>query len=157
MASKMDRIETCVRCGMLYESFYGRTTCPSCSLEEDQSFIKVRRYIHSHKDVGIYEVSEACDVSPTLIIDWVKEERLVFAEEAGVFLECEQCGLKIRSGKYCKTCKTKLVKTLSSAYDEIKENADKEAREKPKRVLNTDDRTGVRFNKTGLRFNNKKH
>lgn len=146
MSSKMDRIETCVRCGMLYESFYGRTTCPSCSLEEDQNFLKVRRYIQSHKTVGIYEASEACNVKPTLIINWIKEERLEFAEEAKVFVECEQCGFKISSGKFCKPCKNKLVKTLNTAYEDLKEGKVEERVPRMRSFVKKDEKTGIRFN-----------
>lgn len=122
-------VVSCSKCNRLFESFSGRQICPTCSIEEDRKFALVRKFIRAHKGAGVFEVSEACEVTTAAIINWVKEERLSFAEESNVVVECEECGTKIRMGRYCKTCKTKMIKNFQSVYKELK-SAKVEAREK---------------------------
>jgi ribosomal protein L32 len=62
------------------------------------------------------EVSEVMEVSIPQIKQWVREERLAFAESSMIGLECESCGATIRTGRFCKACKDKLAKGLSDLY-----------------------------------------
>ncbi len=63
---------------------------------------------------GIQEVSRECEVEVSQIQQWLREERLEFAEGSAIVLNCESCGAPIRSGKYCDSCKNQLTNALRS-------------------------------------------
>ncbi len=64
------------------------------------------------------EVSEAKEVSVKQLKNWVREERLRFADDSPVGIECMNCGAMIKYGKYCEACKGKMINNLSHAVEE---------------------------------------
>ncbi len=60
-------------------------------------------------------VAEECDVEVSQLRQWVREERLVFAEGSGMALECEICGAPIMTGRYCEKCKSETMNELLGA------------------------------------------
>ena len=44
-------------------------------------------------------------LTPKQIKQWVKEERLQFADDSPVVFQCETCGTSIKTGRYCDACK----------------------------------------------------
>ena len=65
----------------------------------------------------IPEIAEDNDVSIKQIEQWVREERLAFAENSPLGIACERCGEMIKSGRYCDKCRGKITNTLRSALD----------------------------------------
>ena len=43
---------------------------------------------------------------------WIKEERLDFSKDSPVSFVCEKCGMPIRTGRFCKKCKSELQREL---------------------------------------------
>ena len=86
------------------------------------------------------EVSEVFDVPIPQIKQWIREERLAFAEDSMIGLECERCGATIRTGRFCKSCKDKMARGLSKLYPEEKPvEKPKDSSENPRmRFLNND-------------------
>lgn len=109
-------VNTCKRCHQLFEYPTKAELCPLCRKFIDKKFDRVKRYIRDNKRAGVYEVSDACEVTVKQIMNWVREERLFFDESSDFALPCLNCGTLIRSGKYCITCQKKLHKNLSSVY-----------------------------------------
>jgi len=106
----------------------------------DEKFEQVKDYIYDHPRVDMQEVSEVFDVPIPQIKQWIREERLAFAEDSMIGLECERCGVTIRTGRFCKSCKDKLAKGLTDLYPEKKPiEKQKDPRENPRmRFLNYD-------------------
>jgi methionyl-tRNA synthetase len=99
----------------------------------DEKFSEVKEYVYNHPGVGIQEVSEEMEVSIPQIKQWIREERLSFAEDSMIGLECESCGVTIKTGRFCKACKDKLAKGLTDLYQEERTvQKQKDSRENPK-------------------------
>lgn len=106
-------VRNCRRCGRIFNYLAGSPVCPACREKLDEKFQEVKEYIREHRGAGIGEVAEACDVDPSQIRQWLREERLEVTEDSAVFLNCEVCGAPIRSGKYCDSCKLSMTKGFS--------------------------------------------
>ena len=109
-------LKTCRICGKLF-NFIGRTTpfCPKCMKEIEEKFDTCKKYIKENPGANIQAVSENTGASVKLIKQWVREERLTFADSSLVGIECESCGANILTGRFCAKCKQKLVNGLSGS------------------------------------------
>ncbi len=110
-------VRNCKGCGKLFNYLSGPPLCPTCSRTLDLKFEEVKEYVYDHPRVGMQEVSEELDVPIAQIKQWIREERLAFAEDSMIGLECESCGVTIKTGRYCKACKEKLAKGLNNLYE----------------------------------------
>ncbi len=108
-------VKNCRKCGRLFNYAVGPYICPQCREALEDKFKEVKAYIQAHPMCGIREVSEQCDVEPSQIQQWIREERLQFAEESAIMLNCESCGAPIRSGRYCDSCKAQLANGFSAS------------------------------------------
>ncbi len=99
----------------MFNYISGPYVCPACREALEEKYKEVKQYIYEHPGVNIPMVSEACDVEPGLIRQWIREERLEFAE-GSLELGCEKCGAPITSGRFCAKCKADMVNNLNSAY-----------------------------------------
>lgn len=116
MKKNSNKVVACSKCRCLFNTMIDTDLCPKCTILLEQSYKKVKKYIRSHNLAGVAEVSLECDVPTKQILRWIREERLVFSKESEVGIPCINCGVTIRSGKYCIPCTKKVVNTLSSAY-----------------------------------------
>lgn len=98
-------VRNCRGCGRIFNYVAGPIMCQVCKEKMEEKFQEVKEYIRSNPGVGIPEVSEACDVDPAQIRQWLREDRLELTENSPIRLTCEGCGAQIRSGKYCERCK----------------------------------------------------
>lgn len=102
-------VRNCRKCGRLFNYAMGPIMCPQCRDALEGKFKEVKSYIQNHPNCGIKEVSEECEVDTTQIQQWLREERLQFAEGSMVQLSCESCGELIRSGRFCDKCKNEMA------------------------------------------------
>lgn len=109
-------VRNCRKCGKLFNYVMGPITCPQCKEALEGKFQEVKKYIQDHPGCGVAEVSDACDVSTQQIKQWLRDERLEFAEGTPVGLQCENCGINIRCGRFCDRCKATMAHNLSSVY-----------------------------------------
>lgn len=109
-------IRNCKKCGRIYNYFVGPNLCPRCMQEQEEKFQSVKQYIYDNPGAGVAEVAEAMDVTVAQIRQWVREERLEFAEGSITDIVCESCGKTILSGRYCSQCKEAMVRNLGSIY-----------------------------------------
>lgn len=114
-------IRNCRSCGKLFNYMGGAPICPLCLKALDEKFDIVKAYIYDHPGASMQEVAEENDVTIPQIQKWVREERLSFAENSLVGIECENCGVSIRTGRFCKSCKDKLANNLGNMYREPEE------------------------------------
>lgn len=108
-------VKNCRSCGKLFNYISGPFICPACREALEEKFQEVKKYIYEHKGVNVAGVAEACDVEAGQIRQWIREERLEFAE-GSLEMGCEQCGAPITSGRFCAKCKNAMVNNLSGAY-----------------------------------------
>lgn len=126
-------VRNCKGCGKLYNYLSGPPLCPSCAKALDLKFEEVKEYVYDHPRVDMQEVSEVMEVSIAQIKQWIRDERLSFAEDSMIGIECEGCGVTIRTGRHCKACKDKLAKGLTDLYQPEKPvQKPKDTRDNPK-------------------------
>lgn len=105
-------VSNCKSCGRLFNVISNTRICPDCQRKLEEKFQEVKEYLKENPFANIDVLSKECDVSVKQIKEWVREERLVFAEGSMDGIECEQCGKLIRTGKYCDECKVKITNNL---------------------------------------------
>lgn len=114
-------VRSCRGCGKLY-NYLGPSTpaCPACMQQMEEKFQKCKEYIRENPGANIQTVADENDVSVKMIKQWVREERLTFAEGSAVGIECEGCGCTILTGRYCNACKGKMQQSLNQIIRQSK-------------------------------------
>lgn len=107
-------VRNCRSCGRLFNYVTGVPLCMSCRDEREQKFQDVKKYIEEHKHAGIQEVSQECEVEVKQIQQWIREERLSFADDSPIGINCEKCGTMIKTGRFCEKCKREVMNDLGS-------------------------------------------
>lgn len=129
-------VRNCKNCGRLFNYVGGPPICTACSKDLEEKFEQVKEYIYNNPKVGIQIVAEENDVSVQQIKKWIREERLSFSDDSDIGLECENCGVMIRTGRFCKNCKSKMQDKLTGLYKEpVKEVTKKEHSKERMRFL----------------------
>ena len=108
----MEELKSCKICGKLYQPDALSHTCPNCAQKDEAEFNNIREYLYEHPHASIYEVATNLDVTINKIKHYLREGRIEIVEKDNRFLECEICGIPIRSGRYCDEC----VKNASHDY-----------------------------------------
>ncbi len=135
-------VRNCKGCGKLFNYLSGPPLCPSCAKALDLKFEEVKSYVYDHPRCDMQEVSDEMEVSISQIKQWIREERLSFAEDSMIGIDCEGCGVTIKTGRFCKACKDKLTNGLSNLYKQPERpvQRQKDPKENPRmRYLNKND------------------
>jgi len=109
-------VRNCRSCGRLFNYVLGPIICPLCREEKEKKFQEVKEYVRDHRLANIGDVSKDCEVEVSQIHQWIREDRLQFAEDSPIRVACEKCGVMMRSGVYCDRCKKEMTDNLGSAY-----------------------------------------
>jgi len=111
-------VRNCRSCGCLYNYIGGsyRNICPNCAKKLEERFQDVKEYINEYPAASISQIAKDCEVSVKQIEQWVREERLYFADDSPIGIACESCGTTIKSGKYCEKCKNSIANQLGEMY-----------------------------------------
>jgi hypothetical protein len=104
-------------CGRIFNYYSGVPLCQICKEKMEQKFQEVKEFIRQHPGVSIPEVSETCDVEPSQIRQWLREDRLELTQDSPIRLQCEGCGVEIRSGRFCDKCKGQTISGLKTMLD----------------------------------------
>lgn len=115
-------VKNCKRCGKIFNYVVGPVICPQCQEERENKFQEVKKYVRDNPGVDIIQVSEECDVDTNQIRQWIREERLQFADDSPIKIACEGCGAMIGSGRFCDKCKANLNKEIKNMINPITEN-----------------------------------
>ena len=108
-------VKNCRRCGKIFNYIGGQPICPTCREDIEKKFNTVKEYIRENPKASIPQICEECEVDTSQLQQWIREERLVFADDSPVGIPCEGCGTMIHTGKYCEKCKADLAKGLSQS------------------------------------------
>ena len=124
-------VRNCRNCGRLFNYLGGPNICPACREEVEKKFQDVKEYIRENPRSNIQEIADANEVTTAQIKHWIREERLQFADDSPVGIECEICGATIKTGKYCEACKNNTAAALAKSIE--KPQAPEPPKEKPKK------------------------
>lgn len=124
-------LKVCKNCRRLFKYIYGPELCQDCVnlaseekndninkqettlirtiVKEDKTkYEQVKDYIMAYPNATVAQISEAIDIPPTKLFEWIKDDRLEFSENSEyAWFTCEKCGAKIKSGRLCNRCKTR--------------------------------------------------
>jgi len=122
-------LKVCKNCRRLFQYIYGPELCQDClklmkqdqqvdankeektivkqiAKEDETQYGQIRDYIMVNPKATVAEIAEANDITPTKLLEWVRNDRLEFSEDSQyAWFECERCGAKIKSGRLCNRCK----------------------------------------------------
>lgn len=95
----------CKQCGgrMIFKGV-GEYQCEECGEVAYDDYGIVRLYIEEHKGATAAQIEAETGISQRAIRQMLKEERLEVTKDSACFLQCECCGEKIRSGRFCAKC-----------------------------------------------------
>jgi len=105
----------CPRCGKVFARGV-HDVCPACVKEIEEEYERCHDYLKEHKGVTIYELSEATEVSVRQITKFIREGRISLEGAPNLAYPCESCGMLIREGTICDSCR----KRLSRDYELVK-------------------------------------
>lgn len=105
-------LRNCSICGRLFAYQQGgRTVCSRCREQEEEQYMVVRKYVRDHPGASVFEVAEETGIEEELILQFLREGRLQSKGFVEV-LQCQRCGARIDSGKYCAQCLRELDSQL---------------------------------------------
>ena len=80
----------------------------------------VRKYVRKHSGASVIEVAEATGVREEKILQFLREGRLISKGlRASVVFNCERCGIRIESGRFCRACAEELDSGLRQSLQDI--------------------------------------
>ena len=120
-------VRSCRSCRRLFNYLSGPPICPDCNEKLEKKFYEVKEYIRENPTVGLKQIAEETEVTVNQLRQWVREERLQFSEDSDIAMQCEKCGAKIFTGRYCDNCKSNIAHGLTKAFaaEKPKEPAEK--------------------------------
>lgn len=112
----MPEVRNCKRCKKIF--MYtpgGAVVCDACRKLEDEEYEKVRKFLRDFPGATIQEVSNETEVNMQLIYRFLREGRIEVADDSPIALQCETCGSRITSGRFCMNCSKKLANDMINA------------------------------------------
>ncbi len=134
-------LTTCRMCGNIFNHVRGQLICQSCRNVLEDKFKEAKDYLYKNPKAGIRELAQHCDVPPSQINRWIREERLSFTDDSPITLNCEKCGAAIRTGRYCQRCKNDLsngINEVAGFNPKPMETKKKEKKSNKMRFLDSD-------------------
>ncbi len=122
-------VKSCRSCRRLFNYIGGQMICPACKEELERKFYGVKEYIRENPHANIPEIAKETGVTTKQLQQWVREERLQFSEDSDIALQCENCGAKIYTGRYCDNCKNNLASGLTKAFEQDQPKAEPKKKE----------------------------
>ena len=100
----------------------GEYECMNCKHVFLDDFGKVRKYLYENGSTKSSVIAAATGVPEELIMEFVRDGKIEFIENAGIKLRCDRCGCVIRRGRICAECAKKDVENFGKSYNELIRN-----------------------------------
>lgn len=126
----MPEVKNCRKCKKIFMWTNGPQICQACLKLEEEEFDKVRVFLRDFPGATINEVSAATEVDTQLIYRFLKEGRLEVTSSSPIALQCETCGVRISSGRFCVGCSKKLATEMMSTGRKLMETVEKQDNKK---------------------------
>ena len=107
-------VKNCRKCGRMFNYICGAVMCPKCKEAVEEKFQEVKKFIQDNGRASMVEVCENCDVEAEQVRQWVRDERLQFADDSPIKIPCARCGTMIGFGRFCDKCKVEFNAELNS-------------------------------------------
>lgn len=108
-------VRNCKKCGKMFNYITGDPICPECKEALELKFQEVKKFVQENKSALMQEICDTCEVDQKQVKQWVREERLQFADNSQIKINCELCGTQIVTGRFCDRCKQKTMDNISNA------------------------------------------
>ncbi|CAH0118022.1 MULTISPECIES: TIGR03826 family flagellar region protein [unclassified Paenibacillus] len=112
-------VENCPRCGKIFAKYF-RDLCPACLREIEAEYELCVKYLRENKEATIQELSEATGVTMRQITRFVREGRISMKNAPNLTYPCEICGVPIREGHMCDSCRGRLARDISNLAEDEK-------------------------------------
>lgn len=129
------KVKNCKKCGKIFNYIMGPPICPACRELMEDKFQEVKKFVQDNKQAGINEIASECEVEISQISQWIREERLFFADDSPIGINCESCGAMIKTGRFCEKCKAEMARDFNGAVrrkEPIQDDIGKKGKENPK-------------------------
>lgn len=117
----MPEVKNCRRCKKIFMYVTGAQLCVACKKLDEEDFEKVRNFVRDFPGATVQEVSRETEVPTQMIYRYLKEGRLEVSESSPIALQCENCGARVKSGRFCINCSKKLANDMISAGRSLQE------------------------------------
>lgn len=95
----------CANCRKPFQPRGEEDFCPACAAKDNEQFKVIKEYMIEHPGSSMADLVNNLGVSVTQIKHYLKEERLeIRGAPVMNILNCEVCGIAIRTGRYCNSC-----------------------------------------------------
>lgn len=137
----MPEVKNCKRCKKIFMYTMGPQICDECKRQEEEDFSKVRVFLRDFPGASIQEVSDNTEVPTQLIYKFLKEGLIEVSESSSIALQCESCGVRITSGRFCLACSKKLASDMMKAGQTLKDTLNQKSTQKQ----SSDKDSGLRY------------
>lgn len=117
-------VKTCKRCRVLFHHVVGAQLCERCKKKDEEDFVKVKEYLYENPGASMTKVCEDLDVTVRQIQQYLREGRLTVSKDSPIGLDCERCGNRIITGRYCDSCRNTMTNQLSSVAKGMRQEID---------------------------------
>lgn len=108
-------VKSCRRCRALFHHVVGPQLCQKCKAKDEEDFARVKEYLYDNPGATMTTVCEELDVTVRQVQQYLREGRLTVAKDSPIGIDCERCGIRITTGKYCDECRNIMANQFSSA------------------------------------------
>lgn len=109
-------LQSCLRCGnMFLYSGIGKCICEGCKQVDEEEFQLVKNFLYENPLATIMDASQETGVRVIRIRNYLKDGRLVIADNSPIFINCETCGTSIKYGRLCRSCADSMSSEMKSA------------------------------------------
>lgn len=123
----MPEVKNCRKCKRIFMYTTGPQICEACKKQEEDEFEKVRLFVRDFPGATIQEVARETEVPIQLIYRFLKEGKLEVTEGSAIALQCENCGARIKSGRFCIECSKRLAKDMIQAGRSLQDSVRNES------------------------------
>jgi len=111
-------IAKCPKCGNIF-SKDRFAICPPCKATENEKIDLLKHYVDENPNATVDLLQGISGLTEEEIMGYIRDNRLI-VESAILTVHCETCGAAIIQGRFCRDCREKLSKGLTSAADPLR-------------------------------------
>lgn len=123
----MPEVRNCKQCKKIFMFVTGPQICDDCKKLDEEDFNKVRKFLRDYPGATMNEVSSATEVPVNKIHRYLKDDRIEVSEDSPIALQCETCGVRIKSGRFCMECSKKVARDMMSAGKNLQDSLQQSA------------------------------
>ncbi|MEB3102338.1 TIGR03826 family flagellar region protein [Paenibacillaceae bacterium T2] len=110
-------IANCPRCGRIFAPGL-KDVCSACAKEVEQQYERCVQYLRDNRGATITEVSENTEVPIKQITKFIREGRISLVNAPNMSYPCDVCGILIREGNMCETCRKRLTQDVNTLKEQ---------------------------------------